>query len=221
MQVAAVSAAYAGALALSPPHETWSDDLGRWVMTIGTLIAAGWLVRALTSRVVEREQRLRAGFDGSNIGLATLDLFGNYVTVNPACERMLVYSADALLELNTKDLTHPDDWPAVESAAWAVATDGEPRQYEARYVHGDGTSGWGWVHLSLVRDEDGNTTVTSMSCERGLCVSVLVGLGLVELSEVEALQVQHRQPCDPHRQHANDFQCQPVQGWPSLRIDLS
>ena len=155
LQTGAVAIAYAGALVLSPPSAAWSDDLGRWVMTIGTLVAAGWLVRSLTSRVADRERRIRASFEASSIGLAILDPLGNYTAVNPACERMLKRTAAELCGTNTRDVTHPDDWPRIERAAWRAFEYDATSQYEARYLHGDGGSGWGSVHLSLVRDSRG------------------------------------------------------------------
>ena len=47
VQVAAVAAAYALVLTVQLTPTPWNEDLTRWVMTIVTLLAAGWLVRTL------------------------------------------------------------------------------------------------------------------------------------------------------------------------------
>jgi diguanylate cyclase (GGDEF)-like protein/PAS domain S-box-containing protein len=69
---------------------------------------------------------------------------------------MLGQSEAELAGVETRSLTHPDDWPIVEDVArGALMGEYATAKYEARYLRGDGTYYWVLVHLTLVREPDG------------------------------------------------------------------
>ncbi len=56
-----------------------------------------------------KEEEFQLIFENAPIGLAVLDLEGNYVNVNPSLCDILGYSKPELLSYSYKDITHPDD----------------------------------------------------------------------------------------------------------------
>src|SRR4029077_8759536 len=55
------------------------------------------------------EERWRAVFESSALGIALTDLSGRFVAVNPAYRSMLGYSEAELRELSFRMITHEDD----------------------------------------------------------------------------------------------------------------
>jgi PAS domain S-box-containing protein len=61
------------------------------------------------ARLQESEERWRAVFENSAVGIALTDLHGRFVATNSAYQRMLGYSADEFQALRFIDVTHEDD----------------------------------------------------------------------------------------------------------------
>lgn len=57
------------------------------------------------------EKNFRLLFDNASIGIATVDRHGNFITTNPAYEKMLGYSKEELKGMSFFDVTHPDYRP--------------------------------------------------------------------------------------------------------------
>ncbi len=104
----------------------------------------------------ESEEQLRMIFDAAGVGIVRMDLNGRLSQTNPAFQKMLDYSADALQGLAMARLTHPDDSPANLQLQWDLQEgrcDGY--QVEKRYCRSDGSPVWADLTLSLVRDSAG------------------------------------------------------------------
>ncbi len=104
----------------------------------------------------ETEERIRAVFDESALGMILVDREGHSLESNRAFQRLLGYGQDELSSLSTTDYTHPADRAASAQAlqeVFAGVTDGS--QLEARYLAKDGSEVWTRVHLSPVRDPSG------------------------------------------------------------------
>jgi len=104
----------------------------------------------------ESEEQLRTIFDAAGVGIARIDMNGRLTRTNPAFQKMLDYSADALQGLAMARLTHPDDSPANLELQWDLQEgrrDGY--QVEKRYCRADGSPVWADLTLSLVRDGAG------------------------------------------------------------------
>ena len=104
----------------------------------------------------ESEEQLRTIFDAAGVGIVRIDLNGRLSRTNPAFQKMLDYSADALQGLAMARLTHPDDSPANLQLQWDLQ-EGKRDGYQAekRYCRSDGSPVWADLTLSLVRDSAG------------------------------------------------------------------
>jgi len=119
----------------------------------------------LEERVAERtaqlrasEARLRAIFDGAGIGIAIIDAEGRLRDSNPALQRMLGYSGEALEGMAFSSLLHPVDYgPALAAYRELLAEEShsEQRTMEVRYVGKDGLWRWANATLSLVHEDEG------------------------------------------------------------------
>ena len=104
----------------------------------------------------ETEERIRAVFDESAIGMILVDGDGRSLESNRAFQRLLGYSQTELREMSISDYTHAADRAVNEQALQDVfsgLTDGS--QLEARYIAKDGSEIWARVHVSPVRDPSG------------------------------------------------------------------
>src|SRR5262245_43317198 len=102
-------------------------------------------------QVRKSEERWRAIFESSAIGITMMDLNGRFLTVNAAYQEMLGYAEAELQTLSFMDLTHEDD----HAANWGLLTElleGERPSFvlAKRYWHKDGRVIWANVHVSLV-----------------------------------------------------------------------
>ena len=102
----------------------------------------------------ESEERFRAVFDRSGIGICRVDLQGRIEDVNPALCVMLGRDRSELIGTLAADLVDPEDWREAEMAAVASGELGAA-SLELRCRRPDGTPLWG------------NTTLTAVVNERG------------------------------------------------------
>jgi two-component system cell cycle sensor histidine kinase/response regulator CckA len=96
------------------------------------------------------EERLRAIFDSSAIGICVADMGGRVIETNRAFEEIVGYSAGELRELAFAEYTHPEDVPA-NLVLWNSLVAGERDSYELekRYCRKDGSVVW--AHLTVNR----------------------------------------------------------------------
>lgn len=104
----------------------------------------------------ERDDRLRLAMDASGIGMALVDLRGQWLEVNPAFERMLGYGADELVGRAASAFMHPDDISMSEEFL-AQLLDGTVPGVDAekRYLHRDGSVVWSQANVGVMRDAQG------------------------------------------------------------------
>jgi PAS domain S-box-containing protein len=96
----------------------------------------------------EAEERWRAVYENSAIGIAVTDVSGGFLSVNPVLQRMLGYTEAELRRLSFLDLIPTEDREATRSRT-AELVDGRLTEYhvERRYVRKDG--GVLWVNTSV------------------------------------------------------------------------
>jgi PAS domain S-box-containing protein len=155
-QVATVAGAYAVVLSVQLVPTAWYEDVGRWTLTIATLLASGWLVRTLTKQLRERDQHLRLGIEQSELASATIAFDGTLLDVNDAGARLIGEPRDDVIGTNVERLRHPDD-PAIHKAmarAGPAGQVGAPR-HEVRVVRKSGHVRWVSLTGSIVRDDRG------------------------------------------------------------------
>jgi PAS domain S-box-containing protein len=116
------------------------------------------VVRNITERhrVAERlrqsEQRFRAAFTHSAIGIALVSLDGHFLEVNAAICRILGYSETELLSTTFQALTYPEDLaPNLACLRRVLAGEISHYELEKRYIHKDGRIIWAQMTAALVR----------------------------------------------------------------------
>jgi PAS domain S-box-containing protein len=97
------------------------------------------------------EERWRAVFENSAIGVALTDLGGRFLTTNSAYQKMLGYTEGEIVRLTFLELTHED----YRESNWALVTElleGKRKQFqiEKQYWRKDGRLIWVSNNVSLV-----------------------------------------------------------------------
>src|SRR5580704_9403042 len=97
------------------------------------------------------EERWRAVFDNSAIGVALTDFSGRFIAVNRAYEKMVGYTEEELRKLAFFDITHEDD-AALNRELITDLLEGKRKQFqiEKQYRRKDGSLMWVSNNVSLV-----------------------------------------------------------------------
>ena len=115
-------------------------------------------IREAEQALRESEERFRATFEQSAVGITHVAPDGRWLRVNDRFTEMTRYSRERLLGLGFQDITHPDD---IEEDVFLTgrmyAGEFDNFSMEKRYIRGDGT-GEIWVHMtvSIIRDATGH-----------------------------------------------------------------
>ena len=95
------------------------------------------------------EERFRAIFEGSLIGITVVNRQGRSVSFNPAYAAMVGYTPEELHETPLVEFTHPDDQQKSTELFEAVFVgDIAHRQFETRYLHKGGDVVWVRMNIS-------------------------------------------------------------------------
>ena len=101
----------------------------------------------------QAEEELRLTFRHAPIGMATVDLQGNILSVNQSLCGMLDCVEEELLGARLDDLAHPEDQIAGEPLReQLLAGEIEYLREEKRYIRADGSVVYGVVRCSLIHD---------------------------------------------------------------------
>ncbi len=113
------------------------------------------------------EEQFRAMFETAAIGMAQADpRSGCFLRVNPKMCALTGYSADELLTMRIRDITHPDDRASDRDAFQRVVGGEQPSyQIEKRYLRKDGTVTWVSVNMTVIRDAHGRPVRTMATIE--------------------------------------------------------
>jgi len=112
--------------------------------------------RRIEATLRDAQVRFEEAFEHAPIGIAMVGAAGRFFRVNPAFCKMLGYTNDELLEKSFSDLTHPDDLERnVELHERSYHGELESYVIEKRYRRKGGDWIWCRVHVTLVRDADG------------------------------------------------------------------
>ncbi|MDN5203386.1 PAS domain S-box protein [Fulvivirgaceae bacterium BMA10] len=118
------------------------------------------------NRIKQSEERFRAIFENSPIGITLVDTQNNYLAINKAMCRMMGYSEKELSEKTFLDITHPEDVHKDTKLAEQIFKGEIPfYKMEKRFIHKKGKIVWGNLIATVVKDERGQP---------------LYGIGLVE-----------------------------------------
>ena len=112
--------------------------------------------RAARNALQDSERRFRSAFEDAATGMLLVDRDGALLRVNRAFAAMLGYRPEELTGRRFQELTHADDVETTDAArAEMVEHAGVPsRTIEKRYLRRDGSTVWGHVTISGVRNND-------------------------------------------------------------------
>jgi PAS domain S-box-containing protein len=104
------------------------------------------------------EQLFRAVFDSSALAIEITNMDGLIVASNPAYQQLVGREANELASMRYSDVVHPDD-AEIDDAIFQSLVRGECDDYvvEKRFVHRNGGTVYGNMHVSLIRDEEGKS----------------------------------------------------------------
>ena len=156
VQTLITGAGYAAVLALNAGLTAIpSHAMGRWVLTVGTVVAVGMLVRRLTESLRASDLRFRRGFADASTGMALVTPAGAFAQVNGALCRLLGYSESELLARSALDITHADDVELVHTTLERALRTGASQHFDKRCIRRDGGLVWSTIDASVVAGDDG------------------------------------------------------------------
>jgi PAS domain S-box-containing protein/diguanylate cyclase (GGDEF)-like protein len=147
----------------------WAAIHAGFVAAAGIAAVGAWRlneeVRAETRKAYRRahesEQRFKSAFEEAPVGMGLVSInpesAGRFLKVNRAMSQLLGYTDADFSQMGFRDITHPDDLEE-STASFQHLLAGEVQSYdlEKRYIRAGGSSIWGLIHVSLVRDSSGN-----------------------------------------------------------------
>ncbi|NTV69023.1 MAG: PAS domain S-box protein [Azonexaceae bacterium] len=114
-----------------------------WVFAGILILLAGLGIHVLLKtrlRAQESQDRFHAIFDYAMVGIATISPDKTWLSVNPALCRMLGYEAEALMQMNWHELSHPDDLEADKQKMDSVLRgNSDGYAMEKRFIGKDGS----------------------------------------------------------------------------------
>jgi PAS domain S-box-containing protein len=120
------------------------------VLLAVVLLAALERHRSILLSLVGSEARLRAVFNQAFVGMTIHALDGRPIKVNRATCEILGYEPEELLDMDPRQVVHPDDVPPDGDFR------GDFHAKERRFIRKDGTTVWTNATETLVRDAHGN-----------------------------------------------------------------
>ncbi|HET9718855.1 MAG TPA: EAL domain-containing protein [Solirubrobacteraceae bacterium] len=154
--IAAVAGYLVAIVAYSGPWDPhwWSvpaRDAARALVLAGSVVATALLAGTVRARVTASDRLLTAGLQQLTAMVAILELDGRIVYVNDTFCRLMKRPRAAIIGLNIRDLSDPDD---IELTDQFYASDalGQPggASYRKRLIAGDATTHWVEVSASWI-----------------------------------------------------------------------
>ncbi len=106
--------------------------------------------------LLESEERYRATFDLTALGIAHLGLDGRWLRVNQTLCDIVGYTREELLNKTFQEITHPDDLDTdLEYVRQVLAGEIQTYSMEKRYYRKDGALIWINLTVALVRESSG------------------------------------------------------------------
>lgn len=104
----------------------------------------------------ESEERFRSLYESAPFGLALHDAKGHFISTNRAYQEMLGYTAEELMRLGVKGITHPEDIAEGRRLFGELAaSQRNVYRREKRYLRKDGRVVWAESTASVVHDAQG------------------------------------------------------------------
>lgn len=108
------------------------------------------------AQLQESETRFEATFEQAAVGFLQMKPDGRFQRVNRKFCESIGYSEAELTNMTFRDITYPDDLPeSIDKVRRMLAGEIPSFSAEKRYLRKDGSTFWGMVSASLVRQPDG------------------------------------------------------------------
>ncbi len=103
-----------------------------------------------------KEEQLRLTFDTALVGMAIIDLEGQWINVNKSLCKTFGYNKEEIKSLSFMDLTHPDDLKKDYKAMLSMMSGNlDYFETEKRYINKKGETIWAQLFISIVRNDNG------------------------------------------------------------------
>ncbi|SDH04483.1 sensor histidine kinase [Winogradskyella thalassocola] len=111
----------------------------------------------ISKSLAYKEQQLRRTFETALVGMAIVDLEGNWIDVNRSLCNTFGYTKEEIEQLSFLDVTHPEDLRKDYKSMMSMMS-GKIDHYETekRYISKKGETIWTQLSTSIVRDDNGN-----------------------------------------------------------------
>lgn len=117
-------------------------------------VLSPWLAEGFEMQTIEA--LYRSTFEQLPLGVCHVNCEGGYLKANPAFCGLLGYSEEELLSMYCWDVHSEGETKRIREALFQVSAGGtEKASLKLEFVRKDGTSFWGDVGISLVRDDNG------------------------------------------------------------------
>ncbi|MGD1953103.1 MAG: PAS domain S-box protein [Leptolyngbyaceae cyanobacterium] len=105
-------------------------------------------------KLFEQKERLKIVFERAGVGIARLDVAGQWVQANDKLCEILAYSRKELFQKDFREITHPDD-AAQDTEIYQALLSGatETTTLEKRYLRKDGEPVWCNVTVSMIYNQ--------------------------------------------------------------------
>jgi PAS domain S-box-containing protein len=114
------------------------------------------LEKRAAQELQESEERFRAMFEHSAVGIGLFSLDRTVIDANPAFCRIFGSTREQIVGSNASDVTYPEDNPeAVRLSTELINGERDSYAIERRYVRNNGEVFWAHVTMSSVRDLNG------------------------------------------------------------------
>ncbi|MEM9803829.1 MAG: PAS domain S-box protein [Cyanobacteria bacterium P01_D01_bin.56] len=123
--------------------------------SLGVLFEDVTTARRSRQQIVEQKERLRIIFERAGVGIARLDIAGQWIQANDKLCEILAYSREELFQKDFREITHPDD-AAQDAIVYQALISGQTdtAAIEKRYVRKDGEPVWCSVAASIIYDQN-------------------------------------------------------------------
>ncbi|MEM9805220.1 MAG: PAS domain S-box protein [Cyanobacteria bacterium P01_D01_bin.56] len=104
---------------------------------------------------LEQKEQLRVIVEQAGVGIARLDIAGQWIQANDKLCEIFAYPREELFQKDFREITHPDD-DAQDAEVYQALVSGqlETVNLEKRYVRKDGQPVWCSVNASIIRDHN-------------------------------------------------------------------
>ncbi len=148
-------------------HElSWPNVLVERLSVLGNIFASALMRKRAQQAEEESEQRFRYLFEEAPIGIAIENVDGKILFANPALCSILGYDMNEIVGMNCCQFSdvgaEGNDWDQFQELRAGLA---DTYRVEKRYTRKDGTSIWGRVNVTMLRNYDGRQPVVVATVE--------------------------------------------------------